>query len=151
MAGKLHLTHTQEDHKSASTAYFGFFFILMIAYFGSRIFLAIKTKNGTQKAENLPLILEPIIRVIENDMAPGILYYAIAVTYGAFFGFMAFFGYAFVLIGILLAIAYAKMNYKLIKILRIVNVVVTSFAFFAMFFDNLTMNFGKKKEADLLL
>lgn len=97
----------------------------------------------------MPLIIEPLIKVIENDMAPGIIYYAIAVTYGAFFGFMAFFGYAFVIVGALLSVAYAKNNYKLIKILRIVNVVVTSFAFFAMFFDNLTMNFNKKKEAAL--
>lgn len=47
MADVMHLTHTQMAHKGASTAYFGFFFILLIAYFGARVFVAIKTKNGT--------------------------------------------------------------------------------------------------------
>ena len=140
------LSKTMMEHKASSTAYLSLFFVLMVAYICCKVLWQIKTKNGTQEA-NMPLIIDSLKRVVEVDMAPGFLYLVIAVTFGAFYGFMAFIGYAYIACAAGLTIAYAKQNYKLILVLRILNVLLVVIGFLVVFADELHMDAHKIKRA----
>ena len=122
----------------ASKAFISLLFILFIGY-TSLLFIKLKKTNyGTQKSTDVNSFILHFINAVGKDFAPTLVIYVVVVTFGAFYGFMAFLGFVLLLIMFpLLVVGYNKDNKPLVKTVKIMNAIFGVIGFLDLFIDDL--------------
>jgi hypothetical protein len=98
----------------------------------------------------VPAIVNIILRVIEQDLAPSIMVYFCIMGLGQFYVFAAVFGYLTLLIGGLLVLAYKMQNEKMIRVFRILLVLATFCGFLNIFIDDMIFVDSEYEYLDLI-
>ena len=111
--------------------------IIFLIYVGLNTFMFIKTKYLTQKVPIFPII-PAFTRTLEIDLMPTFFIMCIVIVFGAFFGFMAFLGYAlFFIVLPIFVVGRVKDNHIILKVAKFINIAIGIASFLDLFIDDL--------------